>query len=80
MEKGVLKVLVLTPEKIVYRGNAESVILPGERGVFEVLPHHKKLLSRLLGGQVVIDQKAFRIRRGIAKIGMNEVTLIVEEK
>ena len=78
--KAKLNVTILTPEKLIYRGQAESVILPGERGVFEILPHHKRLLSRLLSGTVQVDSKKMQIRRGVAKVALNEVTIIVEER
>jgi F-type H+-transporting ATPase subunit epsilon len=79
-DKAQLNVTILTPEKLIYRGRAESVVLPGEKGVFEILPHHKRLLSRLLGGTVFVDGKKMQIRRGVAKVALNEVTIIVEEQ
>ncbi len=75
-----LNVTILTPEKLIYRGKAESLLLPGEQGVFEILPHHKRLMSRLLSGTLVMDGKKLAIRRGVAKVALNEVTIIVEEK
>ena len=74
-----LSLLIATPERIVYEGQAHSVILPGERGVFEILPYHKNLISRLLGGKIYVDGRALPIRRGVAKVGANQVTIIVEE-
>lgn len=75
-----LTVLISTPERILFEGEASSVILPGEKGVFEVLPFHKRLLSRLLEGSILIDGKLLEIRRGVAKVGQNHVTIIVEDK
>ena len=74
-----LDLLVLSSERLIYEGKAASVVLPGENGVFEVLPFHKRLLSRLLAGLVIIDKKAMRIKRGVVKVGLNRVTVIVEE-
>ena len=74
-----LDLLVLSSERLIYEGQATSVVLPGENGVFEVLPFHKRLLSRLLAGLVIIDKKAMRIKRGVVKVGLNRVTIIVEE-
>jgi F-type H+-transporting ATPase subunit epsilon len=75
-----LTVLIATPERVLYEGNAQSVVLPGEKGVFEVLPFHKRLLSRLLEGRVIVDGKSMQIRRGVAKVGENHVTVIVEDQ
>lgn len=74
-----LDLLILSPERLIYEGKAASVILPGEHGVFEIMPFHKRLLSRLLAGLMIIDQKALRIKRGVVKVGLNQVTIIVEE-
>jgi len=73
-----LDISVLNPREVVFEGKAKSVILPGEQGVFEVLPFHKRFLSRLISGTIVVDEKSFTIRRGIAKIDQNKVTVIVE--
>lgn len=72
-------VLIATLDRVVYEGKAKSLILPGESGTFEVLPYHKKLLSRLKEGPVILDGSTFPIRRGVAKVGPTEVTIIVEE-
>lgn len=73
-----LDVSVLNPRKVIFEGKAKSVILPGEQGVFEVLPFHKRLLSRLVSGTLVVDEKSFPIHRGIAKVEQNSVTVMIE--
>ena len=73
-----LDVLILSPEGVIFEGKAESVSLPGEKGILEVLSFHKNLLSRLLSGSVVVDGRAFSIRRGIVKVKDNIVTIISE--
>ena len=75
-----LNVTILSPEKLLFRGQAESIVLPGEKGVFEILPYHKRLLSRLLGGTLTVDGRSLAIRRGIVKVAQNDVTIIVEER
>ena len=75
-----LNVTILSPEKLLFRGQAESIVLPGEKGVFEILPFHKRLLSRLLAGVLTVDGKSLAIRRGVVKVAQNDVTIIVEEK
>lgn len=75
-----LQVSVLSPEKIIFQGKAERVILPGESGVFEILPFHKRLLSRLLSGTIIIDEKLIPVFRGVVRVGDNEITIIMEEK
>ena len=75
-----LDVTVLSPIEVISEGKAKSIILPGEEGVFEVLPFHKRILSRLISGTVFIDEQSLPIRRGIVKVNQNKVTVIVEER
>ena len=75
-----LGVSLMSPKETLFEGSAASVILPGEQGVFEVLPFHKRLLSRLVSGIVFIDNRKFRIKRGIIRATLDKVTIIVEEE
>jgi F0F1-type ATP synthase epsilon subunit len=54
--------------------------VPGEEGVFEVLPFHKRILSRLITGAVIVDEQSIPIRRGVIKANQNTVTIVLEEK
>ena len=64
--------------KIVFKGKAESIIFPGDTGVFEIMPYHKRMMSRLLKGSIEVDGKEFPIERGIVKVEKNVVTAVVE--
>jgi F-type H+-transporting ATPase subunit epsilon len=72
-------VLIATLDRVVFEGKAKSLILPGENGTFEVLPYHKKLLSRLKQGPLVLDGTTYPIRGGVVKVSPSDVTVIVEE-
>lgn len=74
-----LSVVIVSPQRVLFEGEAHSVTLPGENGVFEILPFHKNLISRLLGGKVILDNRWVSIRRGSARLYRNQLTLIVEE-
>ena len=72
--------IIYTPEKIVFEGKVSSIVFPGETGVFEVLPYHKPMVSRLIGGRIVVDgEKEFPIRCGIVGITRNKATVVIEE-
>ena len=77
-KRPVIEVLVTSPEQVVYRGTARSVIFPGEQGTFEVLPLHRPLVSRLVRGPLVIDKRTVTIRRGIVRVADDLVTAVVE--
>lgn len=48
------KVEIVTPEKLVFSEEAESLIVPAERGYLGVLAGHAPLLSTLQPGEILI--------------------------
>ncbi len=74
-----IRLLFLTPRKVLFDGECESIIVPGEAGFFEVLSYHKDLLSRVLPGVITINKTDnFSVRRGIVKIERNTAIIIAE--
>lgn len=71
---------IVSPEGVIFDGKAQSVICPGENGVFEVLAFHKRLLSRLLGGRIFVNGKPLAIRRGVVKVGLDRTLILVEQE
>jgi F0F1-type ATP synthase epsilon subunit len=74
-----LDVQLISTEEIVFEGRANSLVFPGENGVFEIMPYHKPLVSRLVAGNVVIDGRLYPIRRGLVGVNRNKATIIVEK-
>ncbi len=74
-----LNVLIAEPERgLLFQGTAQALSFPGEQGVFEVLPLHRPLVSRLLSGVVSVDGRVFSIVRGIVRVADDIVTAVVE--
>lgn len=48
-----IQVTIVSPEAIVFEGQAERVVLPGTMGVFEILPQHAPLIASLSQGKIV---------------------------
>lgn len=75
-----LELIIMNESKVLFEGRARSIMLPGEQGVFELLAYHKPLLTRLIGGKVVINnEQEFAISRGIVGFNLNRATVIAEE-
>ena len=70
---------ILSPTQVVFEGTAGSIVVPGEQGVFEVLPFHKRLISRLVSGTISVDNKHLPIKRGLIQVRQNKVTILMEE-
>ncbi|MBI4340959.1 MAG: hypothetical protein HY598_01610 [Candidatus Omnitrophica bacterium] len=74
-----MDVAILSLHEVLFNGTAQQVIVPGEQGIFEILPMHRPVVSLLLPGTIVIDeQKVLSIRRGVVKVAFDQVTAIVE--
>ncbi len=60
---------IITPENIVYSGNAKSVSLPGADGVFQLLPNHAPIISSLQQGQLKVEMdKGAEIPLNVANV------------
>ena len=42
-----MKLTIVSPERILFQGDAESVTVPGTKGEFEVLNQHAPIISSL---------------------------------
>jgi len=73
-----LEVLMIDPQQVVFEGKALRIVLPGEQGVFEIQKHHKRIISRLLTGNIDIDNRTYPIRRGLVTMEDDKVTIVIE--
>lgn len=77
----VMKVVIVSPEKTLFNGEAIGVIVPGELGYFEILQDHAPIISTLSQGVVVlrgVENFEFPIIGGFVEVAHNEVSLCVE--
>lgn len=70
--------LILDYNEVLFKGQARSVILPGEKGVFEIMDFHATIVSLLQEGDIIVDGEIFPIRRGIVNFYRNEMVVMVE--
>jgi F-type H+-transporting ATPase subunit epsilon len=78
-----MELVVLTPEKEVFKGEITSVKVPGKKGQFEVLTGHAPIVSSLGDGIVRIilksgETKSINIKKGFIEVLKNEVSLLVQ--
>ena len=77
-----LKLKIVTPEKIAYDGKAKSVLVPGTMGQFEILNDHAPIISSL--GRGVVEyatadgKQQIHVSGGFVAVQKNEVSLCVE--
>ena len=46
---------IITPDKKVYAGVVDSVILPGSNGGFQILNNHAPIISALKEGKLIVE-------------------------
>jgi F-type H+-transporting ATPase subunit epsilon len=77
-----MKLEIVSPEKIVYSGEAESVTLPGLLGSFTILNHHAPIVSVLVKGKLVYSIEGnpveMTINEGFVETKKNIVSVCVE--
>ena len=78
-----LKLKIVSPEKIEFKGDVESVLVPGSLGSFEVLTDHAPIISSLDKGiveYVTSNQERIQldILGGFVEVQKNIVSLCVE--
>jgi F-type H+-transporting ATPase subunit epsilon len=75
---------LVSPEKIVFAGEVEAVVVPGVEGEFTVLKHHAPTLATLKPGIIEYDQSPTQktrlfVRGGFAHVGPGSLTVLAEQ-
>ena len=58
-----LKLKIVSPERVEFTGEVESVKVPGTTGSFEILNNHAPIISTLQKGVVEYDGKTVDLSR-----------------
>ncbi|WP_352421089.1 F0F1 ATP synthase subunit epsilon [Proteiniphilum sp.] len=74
---------ILTPESVYYKGDAESVTLPGVLGSFQILNNHAPIISSLSKGTLSFtangETRKIEITDGLMEMHQNKVTVCLDE-
>lgn len=77
-----MKLEIISPEKIIYSGQAELVTLPGLKGTFTILEKHAPIISSLTKGKLVYRKNgkdySCMINGGFIEMKNNIVTVCIE--
>ena len=68
-----LKLEIVTPDAVAYSADVRSVTLPAITGQITVLPHHVRLLTRVVPGEIIIHHDG-RNESVVVGGGLVEVT------
>ncbi len=72
---------IITPDKELYKGEVNSVTVPGSKGSFEILKNHAPIISTLEAGKIKIvdkDNKEIYVELsgGAIEVENNKLTIL----
>jgi F-type H+-transporting ATPase subunit epsilon len=71
---------IITPDKTLFNGEADSITLPGSDGTFQLLNNHAPIISSLIKGTVVVkhqnNTEQIDINGGIVEVQKNKVIVL----
>ena len=73
---------IYSPEKTIFVGEVQSIIVPGIKGKFEVLNNHAAIISTLGEGEITYktpDTQALHIKGGFINVAHNKANICIEE-
>jgi F-type H+-transporting ATPase subunit epsilon len=75
---------LVSPEKLVFSGEVDAVVVPGTEGEFTVLKDHAPVISSMKSGIVVIDEGPAKKLRlfvpgGFAEVAPSGLTILADQ-
>jgi ATP synthase F1 epsilon subunit len=75
---------LVSPEKLLFSGDVEAVVVPGVEGQFTVMKDHAPVMTVLKAGVVEIDESSSKksrlfVRGGFADVAGGGLTLLAEQ-
>ena len=76
-----MKVEILSPDTLIFEGEATSLRLPGKDGSFGILNNHAPIISTRVEGNVELtdeggNTKEFAINGGVVEVLQNKVIVL----
>ncbi len=77
-----MKLTIAQIDKVLWKGDATSVTVPGVDGVMTILAHHMPLIATLKEGTILVKEtegatKEFPIVKGFVEVGKEETVVLV---
>ncbi len=73
---------IITPDKTIFKGEADLVQLPGIDGSFEILNNHAPMIAALAKGKVKVglgkSEEFYEINGGVIEVLENKVLVLAE--
>ena len=77
-----MKLQILTPDKAVFDGEVESILVPGAAGPFQILKNHAAILSSLIPGELRIKighkESYYNVTNGFFEFHQNQGVVLAD--
>ncbi|TNE34619.1 F0F1 ATP synthase subunit epsilon [bacterium] len=75
---------IVTPNKIIFKGNVLSATVPGSKSPFQILFNHAPIVSSLDAGQIkFVDENNNEIKyntgTGFVELDNNRISILIED-
>jgi F-type H+-transporting ATPase subunit epsilon len=81
-QKGTMRVSLVSPESILFEGDASAVVAPAYDGLVGILPRHAPFMALLGEGDLVVreagSEHRFRVAGGFIQVVKNAVRVVAE--
>lgn len=77
-----MKLTISKIDRVLWRGDADSVTVPGAAGEMTILAHHMPIITTLVAGKITVKQEGgnaeeFMIDSGFLEVGKDETVILV---
>lgn len=73
---------VITPEKVVFNGEIDELVIDTVNGQIAILPNHANLVTKLIPGEMKIikgkTEQVLAATGGFLEVGKNKVTILAD--
>jgi F-type H+-transporting ATPase subunit epsilon len=77
-----LKLQIITPEATVYSEDVDMVTLPGVQGQIGILPHHVRLMTQMVPGEMIVRKDGhtnfLAVGEGLVEVTSDRVSILTD--
>ena len=77
-----LKLEIVTPEATIYSEDVDMVTLPGVDGQMGVYPHHLRLITYLVPGEIIVvkdgQERYLAVGEGLVEVAPDHVAIVTD--
>lgn len=75
---------IITPKEVIFKGDVQSVTVPGSKSPFQILFNHAPIVSSLDQGQIKIAEPSnkelvYTTGTGFIELQNNRISILVED-